>query len=551
LAAAERGYRRLAALLPHDADVRTVLGLVSLQQEAFDKAVVDYRAAVRLDPNDPRRRLDHVRALGKAGQLSAAVVAAREAIDSTPVTAELLEETAALHLMSGDLDAAIGHARQALAIDPASVGALHALGQALTEQQRHPEAIAALQRATAIAPGVAMVHHALGMAYFQMNQLEAAGAALETAQASADGPTERLALLNALGMVRSSQGRCEEAVDLYEQALACDPDNDRVVFNQSLALLSIGDLRRGWAQYASGFASGARTPDRGFDVPRWTGPSDARRVLIWREQGVGDDIRLASCFQDVIDSVDSVVIETDHRLVSLYSRSFPQAEVRAQQPVASDCDAHAPTHDLPAIFRPTIESYRRDHAWLVPDPVRVRQMGDRVGRVSQGSGGLRVGICWRSMKLDTDRLSSYTTLEEWAPVLSLPGIDFFSLQYGDNRLLRQELEGVHAQLGVGVRVFDDIDYTDDFESVAALIEGLDVVISVGTSVAVLAAALRKPLIYLTSAHAPLQFGQSYEPWFDSARMVARQVDEGWGPAMRRAADILTGEFLTPKALVAP
>lgn len=539
LVAAERGYRRLAALLPDDADVRTVLGLVALEQGAFDRAVTDYRAALRLDPANPQRHLDVIRTLRHAGDLTAAMAAVVQANASAPTSAELLEETAALHLMNADTDAAVGHARQALAIDPNCVGALHTLGQALMRQHRHPEAITALRRATAIDPKATMVHCALGMAFLELSELDAAREPLLAARALAEEPSEKLAILNALGMVSSDQGLGEEAIDYYEQALQHDPGNDRVLWNQSLAFLSVGELGRGWAQYARGFATGARTPDRVFDAPRWTGPSDARRILVWREQGVGDDIRMASCFQDVIDCVDNVVIETDRRLVSLYRRSFPKAEIREQQLVSTDCDAHVPTHDLPAIFRPTIESYGKDHAWLVPDPVRVHEMEARLGDTSRA---LRVGICWRSMQLDTSRLSHYTTLEEWAPVLSVPGLDFFSLQYGDRHMVRQEIQAVGSQLGVGIHVFDDIDYTDDFEAVAALIQCLDVVVSVGTSVAVLAAALHKPLVYLAAAHAPMQFGQAHEPWFTSARVVSRQTDEGWDRPLRQAAEVLAREF---------
>lgn len=535
---AERIYRQLAEELPDNAEIHSVLGLLLAQRGDVDGALRAYRRALDLDDSVPHRHTEYLQVLLEAKRYADAVKAAQRARGAVQPTVDLLVQSASAYLGSGRIDAAIGSAREALARDPEAVGALLVLGSALVEQERYPEAVEALERAAGLGTTIAMVHYRLGMTYYALSELESAARSLRTALRLAKNPTERMGANTGLGMVAQEQRRPDEAIRYYDAALHLDPGNDRVLFNQAHALLSIGELERGWAQYAHGFAAGARTPVRTFSVPRWTPASTAERVMVWKEQGVGDDIRLASCFPDIIAAVDSVVIETDRRLVSLYARSFPTAQVREQRIDLEDYDAQLPTFDLAGIYRPTVESF--DDAplsWLTAEPDLVARMG---ARLAGQSSALRVGICWRSMKLDTTRLMHYTTLAEWGPVLSVPGVEWYSLQYGDPALVDSELEEVAHTRGVRIRRLEGVDYTDDFETVAALMTNLDVVVSVGTSVALLAAALGRPLLYLIPEKAPLQLGRHDEPWMPSATVLARRVDEGWQEPMREAARLVEG-----------
>lgn len=438
----------------------------------------------------------------------------------------------------GRLDEAMLEARRGVRARPGDPRAHEELGTILLRQDRLPEAVNTLERAIELAPQRPEGHALLGAALLDLGMLDdAAGSFRRVIDLAPDEPAGPVNL----GVIAQTQGHFAEAVKAFRRALAMAPGNADVRWNLALSLLGSGDLVSGWREYEHGFAAGQRRPDRQMPLPRWTGDDlMGRRLLVWREQGLGDEIRFASCYADLAARAGALQIEVEPRLVTLLQRSFPHATVRRQSldPTSGtetrtfdELDLHCPVGSLGQFLRPSLDSFPEHGDYLVADPERRAAWR---GRLDALGSGLTVGICWRSMNLATSRLQHYTTLEEWKPVLQVPGLHLVSLQYGPVEHREAELTAAEERFGVDVRRWDDTDYTDDLEEVAALTAELDVVVGPNTFTTILAGALGVPTLVL-GLPAVWQHGQDVDPWAPTAEYLTRRWDEPWHPVMERAA----------------
>ena len=530
---AATGYRRFLARHPRNPQVWDLYAMTLRSLGRDDEAVTALQRAVRLDPRDADRQRELLTALQAAGRSTDALDAARAALMDVAPTAPLLVAAARAALAAAADDDAVAWTRQALVAQPDCVDAMALQAIGLRRQDRYPEALRLLDRAITLNPDHAIAHYEAGLARYELGETTEPLRMVRRAVALAPSSA---AFRSGEGMILTRLGRFEEAVTAYDDARRLTPDDRLLEANQSWPLLGAGRFSRGWRQYETLFDAGARRPNRHFGVPRWDGGPQPGRLLVWREQGIGDEIRCASMIPDTLALADDVVVECEPRLVSLLRRSFPGVDVRAEQSGAiPDFDVHCPMHSLPAHVRPDVDSYRRQGPYLVPDAALVAKFAELVS----DDGRLNVGVSWRSMALATKRLSHYTVLDEWGPILQTDGIRFWNLQYGGSELLETERAAVRERFGVDIEVIEGLDYTDDMESLAALITNLDVVVSVGTAVACLAGAVGAPVLLLSVDFDPFRFGQPDYPWFRGTQVMARHPEAPWAPVMERTAERLT------------
>ncbi|GAA6154751.1 hypothetical protein NBRC116588_02240 [Pyruvatibacter sp. HU-CL02332] len=328
-----------------------------------------------------------------------------------------------------------------------------------------------------------------------------------------------------IGVMLQKIGDYDRAIDLYQRALTVNPEYSTAGSNLSHLLLARGDIENGWDLYAHGFNAGLRRPMRHFSVDLWDNKDCSDdRVLVWKEQGVGDDIRFASCLPDVINRVEHVIIETDPRLVTLFQRSFPTTTVRDERPKLEhtfvgppDYNKHIPAGQLPVHFRRTLDAFPAEDGYLVPDPKRIAYWRERVEACGEG---IRIGLSWRSMHQSATRNLVYTQLDDWAELMKTPGITCINLQY-DNA--DAEIEEFTEKTGLKLHVMDGLDLKDDLDEAAALTKACDLVVSAGTSVSDMAAAVGTPVIFYGDARHPMQLGTDRFPWYPSSRFVSREA----------------------------
>lgn len=447
---------------------------------------------------------------------------------------------AVLHHQAGELAEAEALYRAALARQPDDAPVLNLLGQIRLERGDAQEAAALLGRAWQLAPqtpGLALV---LGQALHAHGQLAAARDCLQQARQAAAADT---GLLAELASVEQDDGHFAAAAALLRERLALAPDDAHAAWHLALALLSLGELDAGWAQYE------ARSRVFGVDytglgMQRWDGTpldGDGEALLLLAEQGVGDEILFASCVPDALARAGSVTLFCDPRLQPLFARSFPGASVLplvrgggVQRSVERPaCTHYLEAGSLPRWFRRRIEDFPAVPGYLLADAARAAHWRRWLAGLGKG---LKIGLCWRSGLRGGARERHYAALEAMAPLFGVPGVRWVSVQYDPSA---PELAAAQARFGVPIAEPPGLDQRNALDEVAALLDGLDLVISASTAVAELAAALGVPVWrFLTGSGWPM-LGTDAMPWHPTQRLWSRPPDQpDWQPTFTAMAQAL-------------
>ncbi len=490
--------------------------------------------AIAHDPDKPDPHANLGLALHALGRVREAEAAYRQALALRESFPEAHNSLGSALQELGRLDEAVAHYRRALDLHGAYPEALANLGTALHARDRLEEAEAALRQALALDRSNLLAWCNLGVVLKECGRLSEAETALAEALRLLPGDPETLVNL---GLLREAQGQREEAERCYRQALAGDPGFSLARWNLAILLIGQGRLAEGRDLYESRFDSSRVLGARVFPVPRWDGSDPAgRRIMVWREQGLGDELLYATALPNLIRRAGHVVLECDRRMVSLFARSFPDATVREEtlrdgretlDPL--DFDAHLPMASLPRFFRRSLTGFPPEGRYMVPDPERTALWRDRLAGLGPG---LKVGICWRSQLTTGERKHAYTGLDAWAPLFRLPGVTFIALQYD---LRDEEVADAAGRLSVTLHRWTDADLKNDLETAAALTANLDLVITVASSVGEMAGALGVPVWRFGGRYDWTMQGTACRPFFPSMRMWRAAAGERLGDVLGRMA----------------
>lgn len=474
-------------------------GLAAQRSGRPEDAIAAYRAAVAADPRLAPAYFNLGQMLRNRHDLPNAAQAFDAAVRLRPTAADAWINLGVCREGLGDLDTALTCYREASRLDPRFAGAAHFnAGNVLRKQGDLPAAIASFEAARAVTP---------------------------------EAPEIWLNLGNAC----REDGRLAEAMAALERAGQLKPDWPEARWNLALAQLAAGRLAEGWAGYRSRFARERLTEHRGLPWPIWRGePLADRRILVWREQGLGDEIMFATCVPDLVALGADVTLAVDPRLVGLYQRSLPEVRVVPDGAFGpGGWDFQVPIGNLPEILRGSRADFRPRWSYLMPARAQLAAWSERLRGLGPGP---RVGICWRSALRGGERARYYPTLTQWLRVLEIPGAVFVNLQYDDC-----EAELVEAEQAAGIRIhrWAGVDLRDDLESVAGLMWHLDLVITAPTAVSSLAGALGTETWQLDPGTDWTVFGEDRSPWFPAIRLFRRdEGDRTWHGALDRVASEL-------------
>ncbi|MGZ5114606.1 MAG: tetratricopeptide repeat protein [Burkholderiales bacterium] len=512
--------------------------------------------------------------LCNAGQLE-------EALESFERAVEIRADYATAHLRQGELLLEMGRNEDAadsfalaLAHDEHLAGAWFGYGKLLRRAGRLEDAIVHLKRAVAESIDASDAWIELGLASNEFGQTEAAADAYEHAiRADPDRPAgyinlgllylsqlgdacraemlfrraidlapDRIEPHANLGLALHEQGRSQECLSNYDQLVEAHPDCSEYRWHRGCVRLSIGDFERGWLDHEARKLRLGRWR-RPLPFPEWDGSSDAAgKLLVYAEQGLGDEIMFASCLPDVLQISQRCIIECDARLASLFQRSFPKAQVhgvdRAVDDLSwlaehADITAQCAIGSLPQYFRRSSKAFEGRGPYLVADPHLVDRWRERLRSAGHG---LKVGIAWRGGTYKTRRELRSTALTQWQPVLSEREVQFFALQSASH----EELQELRRMSGLSIHERPDI--TKDVDELAALIACLDLIITVQGTTAHLAGAQGRPVWILLNYSAEWRYMNAGErmPWYPSAKLFRQTTPGAWDALFDAAAHELNG-----------
>lgn len=517
---------------PHSAQANHLCGRALIALNRHDDAKSFIRLAIETDPGLAEAHADLAAVCFKALDYVAAESSCRRAI-------AIRGGEIRYRLLLVDILEASGRGKDALAelslaqeYAPERLDVLVRLSQGLDRLCLYAEMLRIAERAMIEVGEKFETLLCLAVARYATNDMDGAiEAARKALTFSADQPRVYVTLGSALFAL----GRVEEALAAYKRALKLSPRYADAQFHMGLANLMRRKYREGWQDFEERFRT-EQYRDYPPCMPRWNGTSlRGRTMLIRREQGLGDEIMYASCFPAVIADAQRCFIECESRLEKLFARSFPQAMVFSsvgndrsipQTIPEAGVDVRTYAASLPRYLRNSLRDFPDHAGYLVADPERVGYWREQLAALGEG---LKVGISWRGGMALTYSGRRSLSLEALLPVLSVPGVRWVNLQYGDRAGEITSFESGH-----NIRIANWPEAIDgDYDETAALVSTLDLVISVCTSVVHLTGALGKPVWVMASYIPEWRYGLQGEsmPWYPAARLI-RQTERGaWEPVI--------------------
>jgi tetratricopeptide (TPR) repeat protein len=469
---------------------------------------------------------------------------------------------------AGRIEAALDLYQQALRLSPGLAGALYGLGVVRGQQGARSEAIGLLRRALAVAPefgrgwrnlghvlledgqagpaaeafALALKHGAedaatqrdRGWALWAAGQEPAAGASF--ARALALDPSD-IAALAGRGRFLAEANRHAEALLHFERAAALEPGEPLHRWNAAVSRLTLGDFEGGWRDYEARWALRDRFPAslRRMDRPRWTGAEDVAgpTVLRWSEQGFGDTLQFVRYARLLAARGATVVLEAQEPLCRLLGGLPELAQVVPRGADLPPHDFYCPLMSLPLALGGRIPA---EVPYLTAPAAEAAAWRERLA----GLGGLKVGLVWAgaartdnpaALRLDRRRSVDPARL---AALWAVPGVAWVSLQKVGTPPPGLALHDWTAELA-------------DFADTAALVQGLDLVISVDTAVAHLAGALGRPVWLLNRFDTcwRWQLGRSDSPWYPTLRQFRQTEPDGWAAVAEAVAGALREALTHP------
>jgi tetratricopeptide (TPR) repeat protein/ADP-heptose:LPS heptosyltransferase len=527
LQAAEQIYRQVLAQSPEHPEALHLLGVLALQIGRSDVAVDLLQRAVKVDAH-PLYLSNLAEAHRHRGELHAAEAAARASIERAPNLAVAYANLGTILVDQKQLNEAEEVLRRAIQMAPEMPGPLTTLGALLLERGDLDAAIDLGRRAVAGAPRHAIAHNNLATALEKKGDLSEAEKSYRFA---IECDPRFVEALNNLGSLLRKQSRIDEAMSIWNQALAIRPDFASAQWNLALATLARGDYKRGWPLYESRFrCEHSQHSWREYGVPRWQGePLVGKTLFLHSEQGIGDTIQFARFIPILAQRGARVILGCHAELIELMRTVPGIADVVAMDASTPTFDAHLQLMSLPFILRTTLDTIPSTVPYLSADPDRAAQWARRFADVD----GLKVGLVWAGRSTHHDDAFRSMALATLQPLAHAQGVHFFSLQKGE---AADEIERVSAAFPIS----DLGRELNDFRDTAAVVENLDLLISVDTSPAHLAGALGKPVWTLLASSPDFRWMYDREdtPWYPTMRLFRQKRRGEWSDVIVRVVDEL-------------
>lgn len=480
---AEECFRRAKQMDTHSADAYLMLGSVLRAQGRLMDAIAHFRYAALLKPDLVQAHLDMGELLSEQGDLDEAIGAYKAALSLRPDLAELHSNLGTLYRKRGRPELAEECYRESIRLKPDFYASHFNLGNLLRTLGRLSEAESCYQAALACNPELVAAHHNYGD-------------------------------------VLKDQGRFEEAMSCYERALAIAPDYPVSNWHRTMLTLLIGDFQRGLPGYEYRWRLANEEKPRNFAQPLWLGDADIRgkTILLYAEKGFGDTIQFVRYVNQVKALGAKVILEVQVPLISLLS-AYPEAEkVVAKGEPLPPFEYQCPLMSLPLAFKTEVTSIPALKRYISASPERAARWAAKVKH-----GDLpRVGIAWSGNIRQSNDQNRSMDLETLSPLISGTNAQFYSLvkdiRGADQTLLRSlsNITDLSTQLS-------------DFAETAAIIENMDLVITVDTSVAHLACAMGKQTWIMLSFVPDWRWllNRTDSPWYPSARLFRQPVFNDW------------------------
>lgn len=532
-----------------------------------------YQSAIEINDDKAEYHFNKGVLLHKTHQNAEAANSFKRALLINPLYPKAHYNLAAVEFKIGRFHDALTNFRHATTNDPNHLDAIIGLGKSFAALYQLENAVAEYQRALSIEHNNEKILGFLASAYVQLKEFQKShdifkkltdlhpqnhefwcglGASLyglNKPSKSMEAANHSILLKNDfadahynIGLLYQDAGNTTKSLISYKKALECDQFHKMSHNNLAQLFLSNFNFVEGWVEYdwrwqSPGFDSAALKTSK----PIWQGEKSHKRLFIWAEQGIGDQILHGSILKFLENYPQEIFISIDPRLIPIFSRSFKRFTfIDKQLPLPeSEYDEQIPLGSLAKIFIESISSLSLNKG---PFLAGNSSLTSAVLSHLTEPGKILCGLSWKSSNKNIGSSKSLL-LKELKPILLNPIFKFINLQYGQTS---DEIKLIYDEFGVEIHTIDGLDLYDDIDGLASVISACDLVISSSNSTAHLSGALNKNTYLLTpKIKGKLWYWHDINgasPWYPSIQIFPQEVDGLWTHSVKKINSTLEKFF---------
>jgi len=516
LAEALAAFDRAIALKPDYAEAHNSRGIVLANLDRFDEAIAGFDGAIALKPDYAEAHNNRGIVLQDLRRLDDALANFDKAIALQPGNARAHNNRGvALHDLKR-LDDALASHDKAIALKPDYSEAYYNRGIVLQDLKRLDDALADFERAIGLKPNYAPAHNNRGVVLANLNRLDDAVVGFDGAISLKPDDAEAY---NNRGNVLQDLNRFDDAIADFDKAIALMPNFAEAYGNQGYCLLKMGRFEQGWRLHEWRKKTERPVGNRSFRQPLWLGGEDVanRTLFVHWEQGLGDTIQFCRYGKLLKARGARVVMSVQEPLYRLLQQMCPDIKVIGHNEVPAGFDYHCPLMSLPLALGTTLQNIPSEKRYIFADEQLRRAWDIRLPPQTKP----RIGVVWRGSPQHRNDHNRSIDLPTLAPLFSADA-HWISLQkelrLGDRALLEEPHKIVHYG-----------DELKDFSDTAAVLDLLDLVITVDTSVAHLAGAMGKLVWILLPYKSDWRWlsDRDDSPWYPTARLFRQDDMHSW------------------------
>jgi len=516
---AELIYQQILQINPENAEVLHLLGMIAYQVEKYDLAVNLINQAIEIDNRQPIFFHNLGLVLKDRGDLEGAIRVYQQVVRANPKDSEAYNNLGNVLQENKRFEEGIVAYRKAIEINSNFADAHSNLGVALVKQERFEEGIVAYRKAIEADSNFADAYYNLGNALQKKGDVRDAIQAYHRVLKINPNYAEAY---NNLGVLAQEEGQMEDALQYYQCAIKVNPNYAEAHRHYGMALLLTGDFLHGWKEHEWRWRRhNISYQKKSFPQPWWDGSILERKtILVWTEQGVGDEIMFASMLDDLLQMNANIMVECEPRLVPLLQRSFSQIQFFPRENPSNpkllntSIDYQIPVGSLGQWLRQDESCFRKSQpSYLLACSDKVSKLRKKYQALAKEK--LLIGISWKSANQRVGKIKS-TSLKNWTTILSQPNCYFINLQYGDvDAEIKQYTSGSNTSIYIDKEI-NSLMSLDDF---TAQVSALDLIISTSNTTVHVAGALGKDVWTLA-------------PYISDWKWMLAREDTPWYPTMR-------------------
>ncbi len=480
--------KNLIKIYPNYYNLYNILGIVFQKKSDLNQAILNFKKAINIHPNFDQ-------AYNNLGNVLHKINKSNEAIQNY---------------------------KKAIKINPSYAIAYTNLGNTYADLEKFDEALLNQKESVKLEPNNPEFRINLGTSLKNLGEFEQS---MESYKKAVDLNPNYAEGYNNLGNALTELGKFEEALVKYRKAIEINPNYKKAHLNEGLVRLNLKEFKNGWDKYESRLGKGGDTPIR-YEINKiWDGNYLNGTLLVWGEQGLGDHIMFSSMLKDLTKYSKKVILEIDNRLENLYSRYFKKEKLInikvIKEGEEKKFDKHIAIASLGQYLRKSEKSFSSSpRKYLQTSTSKEKELNNKFFNNKK----FKVGLAWKTLN-KTQKFRNIE-LKKMLPIFSNPNCDFINLQFGK---FDEDSKELKSKYSININSISEVDNYNDIDGLAALINCLDLIITIENTTMHVAAALGKNTWVMLSKNSRWHWfgGEEKSLWYPSVKIFKQKKIGSW------------------------